>query len=75
MTASLVWIEVNGDRREVKAGATVLELLSEMERHPRTVAVEHNREILPRERYGDTVLAAGDVLEIVGFVQGGRGWE
>lgn len=75
MTASPVRIEVNGDRREVAPGTTVLDLLSAMERHPRTVAVEHNREILPRQRYGETVLAAGDVLEIVGFVQGGRGWE
>lgn len=64
-------IVVNGDDREVTPGTTVLGLLEAMERHPRTVAVEHNREILPRERYGETVLSAGDVLEIVGFVQGG----
>lgn len=69
--AGRVRIVVNGEEREVEAGATVLALLSRMERHPRTVAIEYNGEILPRERYGETVLAEGDALEIVGFVQGG----
>lgn len=64
---------VNGELREVAAGSTVLDLLTEMGRHPRTVAVEHNGEILPRERYPATRLAEDDRLEIVGFVQGGRG--
>jgi len=64
-------ILLNGEAREVPAGATVLELLEELGRHPRTVAVEHNGEILPRERYGGAVLAEGDRLEVVGFVQGG----
>lgn len=64
-------IVVNGEPREVTPGATVLDLLSEMDRHPRTVAVEYNGDILPRERYGETELTEGDRLEIVGFVQGG----
>ena len=64
-------IVVNGDAREVVEGSTVLDLLTEMDRHPRTVAIEHNGDILPRDRYGETGLAEGDRLEIVGFVQGG----
>ncbi len=64
-------ILVNGAAREVGEGATVLDLLTEMGRHPRTVAVERNGEILPRERYPATVLKDGDRLEIVGFVSGG----
>ncbi|HUF78492.1 MAG TPA: sulfur carrier protein ThiS [Thermoanaerobaculia bacterium] len=64
-------ILLNGEAREVAAGATVRDLLDELGRHPRTVAVEHNGDILPRERYGATALAQGDRLEIVGFVQGG----
>jgi sulfur carrier protein len=35
------------------------------------VAVEYNREILPKPRYGETVLKEGDFLEIVQFVGGG----
>jgi thiamine biosynthesis protein ThiS len=47
------------------------DLLAELGRHPRTVAVERNGAILPRERYDGTRLEAGDRLEVVGFVQGG----
>ncbi len=64
-----IWL--NGESREVGEGATVLDLLSEMGRHPRTVAVERNGEILPRGRYEATVLREGDRLEVVGFVSGG----
>lgn len=67
----MIAVVVNGEPREVPAGATVLDLLSEMDRHPRTVAIEHNGDILPRDRYGETTLRADDRLEIVGFVQGG----
>jgi sulfur carrier protein len=38
---------------------------------PRRVAVELNREILPKDRYAGTPLGAGDSLEIVHFVGGG----
>src|SRR5262245_51529410 len=64
---------VNGDPREVAEGSTVTTLLEELGLHPRGVAVEYNGEILNRARYPDTRLAHGDRLEIVRFVQGGRG--
>jgi len=66
-----VELTVNGEARRMAAGSTVLDLLAAADRHPRTVAVEHNGEILPRDRYGTTVLEQGDELEIVHFVQGG----
>lgn len=64
-------ILLNGERRQVPPGSTVADLLSELGRHPRTVAVEHNGQILPRERYDATVLESDDQVEVVGFVQGG----
>lgn len=39
---------------------------------PRRVAVELNRDILPKARYQETQLKEGDSLEIVHFVGGGR---
>jgi len=66
-----VAIRLNGDRREVAPGTTVSDLLTELGRHPRTVAVERNGRILPRHEYGARPLAEGDRLEVVGFVQGG----
>ena len=62
---------VNGQPRRVSPQSTVGDLLAELGRHPRTVAVEHNGAILPRDRYDATPLTTGDRLEIVGFVQGG----
>lgn len=64
-------IRLNGEPRKVATGTTVAALLDEMGRHPRTVAVELNGDILPRDQYPQRSLVAGDRLEIVGFVQGG----
>jgi thiamine biosynthesis protein ThiS len=64
-------IRVNGDPHQVSPGSSVSDLLAELGRHPRTVAVEYNGDILPRDMYPVTPLASGDRLEIVHFVQGG----
>jgi sulfur carrier protein len=69
--ATAVSLLVNGEPREVPAGSTVADLLASLGRDPRTVAVEHNGDILPRACFGETRLAAGDRLEVVHFVQGG----
>lgn len=66
-----IGLTVNGEPREVPAGATVLDLVAGLGRDPRTVAIERNGEILARARWGATILAAGDRLEVVHFVQGG----
>ena len=65
-------ILLNGEPRRLPVGATVLDLLGEVGRDPRTVAVERNGVLLPRARFGATRLDAGDRLEVVHFVQGGR---
>ena len=65
-------IVLNGEPRHVASGSTVLDLLSGLGRHPRTVAVELNGDILPRDEYGARRLHGGDRLEVVHFVQGGR---
>jgi thiazole synthase/sulfur carrier protein len=62
---------LNGREEEVRDGATVADLVAGLGREPRAVAVERNGEIVPRSRYGATVLEAGDRLEVVHFVQGG----
>lgn len=67
----MIELELNGERRSLPADSTVSSLLASLGRDPRTVAVEHNGDILPRLRYADTRLASGDRLEIVAFVQGG----
>jgi thiamine biosynthesis protein ThiS len=64
-------ILVNGEPRPLAAGATVLDLVHDLGRHPRTVAVELNGDILPRDAWADRRLQPGDRVEIVHFVQGG----
>jgi thiamine biosynthesis protein ThiS len=64
-------VTVNGEVRETAPGATVVSLLASLGIDPRKVAVEHNREIVPKSRYDRLVLEPDDALEIVQFVGGG----
>jgi thiamine biosynthesis protein ThiS len=66
-----ILVTVNGDQRELRAGLTVTDLLTELGLHPRMIVVEHNREILDRESYANTEVRNGDALELVHFVGGG----
>lgn len=63
-------VKVNGEQRELPAGATVLTLLSDHKLAPEKVAVELNRRLLRSAKY-DTQLNEGDEVEIVTFVGGG----
>ena len=58
MTAQIL-ITVNGQDRRTGAAATVMSFLEELGLNPARVAVERNREIVPRSRYGVTALAEG----------------
>ena len=64
-------ITVNGEARRVPAPATLADLLRHLGLDPRTVVVEHNRQIVRRPRLADTSLAPGDAIELVHFVGGG----
>ena len=64
-------LTVNGELRTVAPGLTLAQLVRELglERNP--IAVELNREVVPRDRHGAVLLAEGDRLEIVTLVGGG----
>lgn len=64
-------ILLNGERRELRAPLTVLALLEQLSIDPRVVAVEHNRVIIKRARYGEETIVDGSEVEIVSFVGGG----
>ena len=63
-------IKVNGQWRDSDA-VSVAGLLEALSLEPRRVAVEMNKLIVPRARYGQTSLAENDELEIVTLVGGG----
>ena len=64
-------ITLNGEAMAVDPAHTVADLLVTLELEPTQVAVERNRDIVPRAQYGQTELSDGDVLEVVTFVGGG----
>lgn len=61
---------VNGERVEV-AATTLTALLSEMEYEHDRLAVAINRRVVPRKRWPETALDAGDQIEIITPRQGG----
>jgi len=69
--AAAVRVSVNGQWRDVSPETRVADLLRTLGISTPRVAVEYNREILPKLRYGETVLGEGDEVEIVQFVGGG----
>ncbi|MGH7570003.1 MAG: sulfur carrier protein ThiS [Gemmatimonadales bacterium] len=64
-------VTVNGQRRTLSPGATLLDLLATFRLDPRAVVVEHNRAIVRRPALGDVRVAPGDTIELVHFVGGG----
>ncbi len=66
-----IQIQVNGQSRACRAGATVGELLRELEITSERVAVELNLEILDRKELDHRGIKDGDRLEILSFIGGG----
>ena len=64
-------IVINGEHKRVTPGASLLDVLSQLELDPRTVVVEHNRRIVRRPALGDVTVNEGDAIELVHFVGGG----
>ena len=62
---------INGERRQVAAGATVAELLADLGLQGKKIAVEKNGDIVPKSRHSSETVASGDSLEIVAAVGGG----
>jgi thiazole synthase len=67
-----VLITVNGEQREFESAVTAHDLLTRLKLDPGKVALERNREIVPKSAYGTTRITDGDVLEIVHFIGGGN---
>jgi thiazole synthase len=68
---SIVQITLNGERRDLPGPLTVAELLRHLGLKPQYVAVEVNQDIVKRSRQAETMIAPGDVLEVVTLVGGG----
>lgn len=65
-------LSINGEVQEFAELGNVAELLTKLDLDPRKIAVELNREIVPRSAYAATRLSDGDQIEIVHFIGGGN---
>ena len=64
-------VHINGE--DVDASGKVLkEYLEENGYIIEGIAVECNEVIVPKDKYGDTIISDGDTIEIVSFVGGGQ---
>tara|TARA_B100000678_G_scaffold156552_1_gene130715 strand:+ start:725 stop:925 length:201 start_codon:yes stop_codon:yes gene_type:complete len=63
-------VTINGDAKRVESG-TVADMVRALGLHPEKLAVERNREIVPRGSLDQVMVEEGDVFEIVHFVGGG----
>jgi len=64
-------LTINGEPRSVASPITLQQLLGELGLDGRKVAIERNREIVPKSTYERVALSDGDKLEIVHFIGGG----
>jgi len=65
-------LTVNGALRRLDPSpANVAELVRALNLEGKRIAIERNGEIVPKSRYAETSVAAGDRLEVVAAVGGG----
>lgn len=64
-------VTINGEPREIPDGLNVTALLGHLGISADRVAIERNRDVLPRAHWDETAVETGDFYEIVHFVGGG----
>jgi sulfur carrier protein len=69
--ATATTITLNGDPYAVDGDLRLVALLERLKMRQGRVAVEINREIIPRASYPATMIKPGDNVEIINFVGGG----
>lgn len=67
----MISIQCNGSPREFTKGTTVAELVAELGVGDKKIAIERNRQVVPRAQADTTTLKQGDVVNVVTLVGGG----
>ncbi len=63
---------LNGETHTVPTNSTVSRLIEDLNLANKRIAIELNREILPRDEFGNRILNSGDKVEIVRAIGGGQ---
>ena len=66
-------IILNGTEKNFQDQISIATLIRELGLDKRKIAVERNREIVPRTAFNSDSLCEGDKIEIVHFIGGGMG--
>jgi sulfur carrier protein len=69
--SNVIAITLNGEPHTLEGETSVMRLVESLKVKLSRVAVELNQEIVPKARYEDIVIRAGDVVEVINFVGGG----
>jgi thiazole synthase len=69
----MLQLTINGEARQVPIEGTVADLLTLLKLDRRRIAVEVNRQLVPRTEHDRHPLSSGDTVEIVTLVGGGGG--
>ncbi len=64
-------IVINGETKQVPGPMTLAGLVVYLEMNPKFIAIERNRELIPRAEHATCQLQEKDQLEIVTLVGGG----
>ena len=64
-------VVINGESRQIQDNMTLAELVVFLEMNPKFIAIERNRELVPRVEHATCQLQDQDQLEIVTLVGGG----
>jgi sulfur carrier protein len=71
VSGATVAVTINGARHEAPSGALLVDVLRALGVDSRRIAVERNREVVPRAEQPTIVVSDGDSYEVVQFVGGG----
>ncbi|MES2299820.1 MAG: sulfur carrier protein ThiS [Pseudomonadota bacterium] len=67
----MIEIELNGEPYQVPSGHTLRELVESLALAHQALALAVNRSVVPRQRWPECLLAAGDKVDIVRAIGGG----
>ena len=67
----MIKVTINGDEKSFDKSMTVNALMLELGLTQGRIALEKNREIVPRSTFDDVLIVDGDEMEIVHFIGGG----
>lgn len=66
-----ITITLNGEPSSIEGDAHLPALIARLKMRQQRIAVEVNRQVVPKSDYAATILRTGDEVEIINFVGGG----